>query len=145
MKSFSILSVNISDKKGERKKPVTSIRCIENFGIEGDAHAGTGQRQVSLLAWEDVVAFNTKMYNLHYGDFAENITCQSIALSTIPLGTRLYINDVVLEVSHIGKKCHGECDIFRTLGSCIMPHKGIFAAVLQGGIIHVHHSGTYDL
>ncbi len=51
----SIVSINISDKKGERKKPVDEVTITENFGIEGDAHASSEwHRQVSLLALESI-------------------------------------------------------------------------------------------
>ncbi len=50
-----IVSINISDKKSVRKKPVKEAVIKTNFGIEGDAHASSKwHRQVSLLALESI-------------------------------------------------------------------------------------------
>lgn len=43
-----IKAVCISEKKGTEKHPVNEIVLKENFGIEGDAHAGKWHRQVSF-------------------------------------------------------------------------------------------------
>ncbi|MCX7654944.1 MAG: hypothetical protein N2Z76_00250 [Treponemataceae bacterium] len=77
------------------------------------------------------------------GDFAENLTTRGIVLAELPLGARLIIGSVVLEVSKIGKECHAACEIRRLVGDCIMPRRGIFARVLKGGTIHRDDSGTY--
>ena len=50
-----IVSINISEKKGVRKKPVDEVLLKTEFGIEGDAHASSEwHRQVSLLAQESI-------------------------------------------------------------------------------------------
>jgi molybdenum cofactor synthesis domain-containing protein len=42
----------------------------------------------------------------------------------------------MLEVTQIGKKCHGaKCHIFVQTGDCVMPKEGIFCRVLSGGTI----------
>ena len=46
-----VISVNISLKVGEIKNPVPKGRFLTDYGMEGDAHGGSG-RQVSLLARE---------------------------------------------------------------------------------------------
>jgi MOSC domain-containing protein YiiM len=50
----SVVSVNVSVRKGEAKRPVDAAVLREDHGIEGDCHAGPGEKQVSLLAWESV-------------------------------------------------------------------------------------------
>ena len=142
---FKVISVNISDIKGTKKRPVESIELIEDFGIKGDAHAGKGLRQVSLLADKDIEKMRKMGLELAYGDFAENITTKGIDLSALPVGTRLNIGTAVLEVSQIGKTCHGEkCEIFNKAGDCIMPKKGIFARVIKGSVIKNEDSGYYS-
>ena len=47
--SGKLLAVCISDRRGIQKSEVPAGRLIEDFGIEGDAHAGRWHRQVSLL------------------------------------------------------------------------------------------------
>ncbi|TYT73364.1 MOSC domain-containing protein [Desulfobotulus mexicanus] len=132
---FKILAVNISEKKGIQKKPLAKAMLIADYGIKGDAHAGKWHRQVSLLADEDIQTMRGKGMELDFGDFAENITTGGIDLSSLPVGTRLFLGDAELEVSQIGKECHRHCAIYHKVGDCVMPRKGIFARVLKGGEI----------
>jgi MOSC domain-containing protein YiiM len=143
--SFKILSLNISRKTGEQKKPVERALLVAGHGIEGDAHAGDWHRQVSLLADEDIETMRGKGIELTGGDFAENITTAGVALARLPVGTRLYIGEAVLEVTQIGKECHQGCAIFQAVGDCVMPRRGIFTRVLQGGEISRESRCYYDL
>ncbi|MFH0702414.1 MAG: MOSC domain-containing protein [bacterium] len=145
MKKFKILSVNISEKKGEKKKPVAEIILQENYGITGDAHVGDWHRQVSLLAKEDIDTMIEKGVKVSYGDFAENITTHGINLAELPVGTILYIGEAVLEVTQIGKECHSHCAIFQQIGDCVMPRKGIFARVIKGGKINNESNCYYSI
>lgn len=133
---IKVISVNISEKKGTVKVPVGQIELNSN-GVAGDAHAGKWHRQVSLLGTESFRKFEiTAGRALQYGEFAENITTEGIVLyETHPLD-RFVIGDVLLEVTQIGKKCHGDgCAIYREVGNCVMPKEGIFCRVLNPGII----------
>ncbi|MBP1710566.1 MAG: hypothetical protein H6Q49_768 [Deltaproteobacteria bacterium] len=132
-----VLAVNISQKKGEKKNNIDCGLFLENLGLENDAHAESGIiRQVSLLAKESIDKIRAKGLDVHYGDFAENLTVEGIDLPALPIGTRLKIGkDVLLEVSQIGKVCHNRCNIFYAVGDCVMPKEGIFAKVLAGGEI----------
>ena len=131
-----ILAVNISRKKGEKKNNVNCGLFLENLGLENDAHAEPGIRQVSLLAKESIEKIRAKGLDVQYGDFAENLTTEGIDLPSLPVGTKLKIGKkVLLEVSQIGKVCHNRCNIFYTVGDCVMPREGIFATVLHGGKI----------
>jgi MOSC domain-containing protein YiiM len=144
-KRFSILSVNISDHKGVQKKPVEAAVLRPGHGIEGDAHAGAWHRQVSLLADEDIRTMRGKGVEIRFGDFAENITTEGIELATLPVGTCLHLGEAVLEVTQIGKKCHHDCAIYQALGECVMPRRGIFTKVIQGGTIRRDSKCYYDL
>jgi MOSC domain-containing protein YiiM len=133
-----VLAVNISQKKGEKKNNINRGLFIENLGMENDAHAEAGIRQVSLLARESIEKIKAKGIDVNYGDFAENLTIEGIDLPSLPVGTRLRVgNKVLLEISQIGKVCHNRCNIFYTVGDCVMPREGIFAKVLVGGEIKV--------
>lgn len=129
-----ILAVSISDKKGVKKENVPEGLLIENFGLEGDAHAGDWHRQVSLLAMESIEKIRAKGLDVGPGDFAENITTVGIDLANLPVGTKLKIGDSALvEVTQIGKECHDRCAIYHQTGDCVMPREGIFVKVLKGG------------
>lgn len=130
-----IVSLNISAKKGIRKKPIKEVLLKTNYGIEGDAHASSEwHRQVSLLALESIRKMQDKGLNVNPGDFAENITTEGIDLPTLPVGTKMTIgNNIEVEVSQIGKECHTRCAIYYLAGDCVMPKEGIFVTVLKGG------------
>ncbi len=137
--SGKILAVNISPKKGEKKNNIDCGLFLENLGLENDAHAEPGIRQVSLLAKESIEKIRAKGLDVKYGDFAENLTTEGIDLPSLPVGTKLRVGaKVLLEVSQIGKVCHNRCNIFYTVGDCVMPREGIFAKVLIGGEIKVN-------
>ncbi len=142
---LKIISVNISSEKGTIKKPVESIE-LTSTGVRNDAHSGKGHRQVSLLAEESILKFN----NLHkkkykYGDFAENITTQGMKLFYMRPLDRLYNETVDLQVTQIGKKCHGvRCAIYQETGFCVMPEEGIFARVIKPGILKSGDTLTYN-
>src|SRR6185369_15563614 len=101
-----VLAVCISEKKGERKKPVESVELRENHGIVGDAHAGDWHRQISLLASESIDKMRALGLDVDSGDFAENLTTTGIELVSLPIGTRLQVGETLLEVTQIGKECH---------------------------------------
>jgi MOSC domain-containing protein YiiM len=135
-----VLAVNISKKKGEKKNHIDCGLFLENLGLENDAHAAADIiRQVSLLARESIEKIRAKGLDVNYGDFAENLTIEGIDLPSLPIGTRLKIGlEVLLEVTQIGKICHNRCNIFYTVGDCVMPREGIFAKVLTGGEIKIN-------
>lgn len=133
---YKVVAVNISEKKGVHKVPVDVAECVVDFGIKGDAHAGNWHRQVSFLGIESIEKMkDLGLTGLCTGKFAENITTSGIELYTLKVGTRFKINDVLFEVTQIGKECHKKCEIYNKIGDCVMPREGIFARVLQGGII----------
>lgn len=135
-KCGTVLAVCISRAKGTAKKDMGKARLIENFGLENDAHAGNWHRQVSLLSQEQVDIFRESGgIDVDYGAFGENLLVQGIDFARLPVGTQLRCNDVLLQVTQIGKECHAHCAIYHQVGDCIMPREGIFAIVLQGGEI----------
>jgi len=144
-KSFEIISLNISREKGTAKSPVPSLLLVSGRGIEGDAHAGPGKRQVSLLADEDIDTMRAGLDSLAPGDFAEHITTRGVDLAALPVGTRIRIGPAVLEISQIGKECHGGCAIREKTGDCVMPRRGVFAVVVEGGEITCEDTGRYDI
>ena len=153
----TIRAVCASEKKGTAKKDVGSCKLIEDYGLENDAHAGSG-RQVSLLSWEAVEAFaraaqaaasgagnnataQAAQSNAQSSDgfppgaFGENLLVQGLDLASFPVGTRLKCGGAELEITQIGKKCHSACDISKRIGKCLMPSQGVFARVAKGGVV----------
>lgn len=146
-----IVSIAISKKKGTRKTPVNSVEVLREHGIRGDAHAGDWGRQVSFLANEQIQAARARGLDVDFGDFAENVATEGVNWTELPLGTRVKLGkDVLVEISQIGKECHKKCAIYYQAGDCIMPREGVFAKVLEGGIlqcgdvIEILPSGTQE-
>ena len=132
-----IEAVCISTEKGTIKRAMNQIMLRQDWGIEGDAHAGDWHRQVSILAGESIDRMRKKMPELDHGMFAENIVTRGIDLSSLIIGDSLFVgDDIVLEITQIGKECHNSgCAIKTATGECIMPKEGLFCRVVQGGAI----------
>ena len=130
-----IRAICISDQKGTQKYRIPEGTFTEDYGIEGDAHAGKWHRQVSLLSAEKIEEFREKGVQVEYGAFGENLVVEGCDLRSLPVGTRFAIGEVLLEMTQIGKECHDHCAIYNVTGDCIMPREGVFAKVLRGGIV----------
>ena len=132
-----IIAVCKSEKVGIRKEPVPEGIIKEDYGMVGDAHAdSSSHRQVSLIAIESINKMKDLGFDVHPGDFAENLTTEGIDLVSLPVGTEVHVGEeVLLEVTQIGKDCHTGCAIFRQVGKCIMPKEGVFTRVIHGGSV----------
>ena len=131
----SVVAVCISEQKGTQKHEVPEIQLKIDHGIVGDAHAGNWHRQVSLLAQESVEKMKAVFPDIPVGAFAENILTEGLTLFTRPVGTRLRVGEVLLEVTQIGKECHAHCAIRQQVGDCVMPREGFFTIVLEDGTV----------
>ncbi|MBI4284190.1 MAG: MOSC domain-containing protein [Chloroflexi bacterium] len=132
-----VIAVCRSKKKGTRKQAMPEGYLRPDYGLADDAHADAGShRQLSLLAMESIDKMRGLGFDLGPGDFAENITTEGIDLVSLPIGTRIRVGDeIVLEMTQIGKECHLACAIRRQIGDCIMPKEGVFARIIQGGLV----------
>ena len=130
-----VTAICISEKKGTQKKNIHSAKFITDFGIEHDAHAGNWHRQVSLISKDRIDEFNERGGSVDDGAFGENLIVEGIDFKSLPIGTVFECNDVILELTQIGKECHSHCEVFHRVGDCIMPREGVFAIVKQGGVI----------
>lgn len=128
-------AVCISTIRGVAKQAVPEGNFIVNWGIEGDAHAEHWHRQVSLLGLESIEAFRRRGGQVEFGAFGENLVVDGFNFSALPVGTLLCCGDVLLEMTQIGKECHNHCAVYEAVGDCIMPREGVFARVLEGGVI----------
>jgi len=133
-KVIEVISVNVSDKKGIIKHPVNEI-LLSAEGIVNDAHAGKWHRQVSMLGIESTDRFSAAAgRKINCGEYAENITTQGMELILAKPFDMFINSEVHLEVTQIGKECHGHsCNIFKEVGNCVMPKEGIFCRVKKTG------------
>lgn len=136
METGRILAVCRSDRKGEKKQDIGSAELLVDVGLQGDAHAGGGHRQLSLLAQESIDKMVAMGLKVGPGDFAENLTTEGIDLMALPIGTRLRVgSSILLEITQIGKECHSRCNIYHQAGDCVMPKEGVFAVIKAGGTV----------
>ena len=89
-----VIAVCTSERKGIQKTSVPEIKVIEDWGIEGDAHAGKWHRQVSLLSFDKIEDFRARGAEVEDGAFGENLVVQGIDFATLPIGTKFQCNDV---------------------------------------------------
>jgi len=133
---MKIRSIAVSKAKGTRKELVEQALVVAEHGIQGDAHAGPWHRQVSFLATESIEKAKAAGLSVGFGDFAENIATEGIDWVSFPVGARFRLGESVLvEITQIGKECHRKCAIYYQAGDCIMPREGVFARVIEGGVI----------
>ncbi len=135
-----IVAVCLSQERGAPKKPVGQGFLKEDYGLVGDAHAGSC-RQVSLLALESINKMLSALESINPsrmrsqgveikpGDSAENIVTEGIDLVSLSVGTRIRIGSkVILEITQIGKEFHRP-------GFYLLPLEGAFARVVCGGMV----------
>ena len=132
-----VVGICISEKRGTQKTEIAEADIVKGWGIEGDAHGGKWHRQISLLSFEKIEDFRAKGADVKFGAFGENLIIEGFDLGKLPVGTRFRIEDVILELTQIGKECHSHCEIYKKMGDCIMPREGVFTEVVAGGHIKV--------
>ncbi len=131
----TIKAICICEEKGVQKQRVESAIFIKDFGIENDAHAGKWHRQISLISADKIQTFKDSGAKVVDGSFGENLIVEGFDFRNLEIGTRFKCNDVILEMTQIGKECHNHCAIHEAMGDCIMPREGVFARVISGGTI----------
>jgi MOSC domain-containing protein YiiM len=143
-KFMEVVSLAVSKKKGTRKDITETVHLVENHGIQGDAHAGDWHRQVSFLASESIQRTRDAGLDVSFGDFAENIATTGIDWKALLVGTQFRIGGTsLLEITQIGKECIHKCAIYYQAGDCIMPKEGVFARVLEGGVVNTGDEITF--
>lgn len=130
-----IVAVCVSEEKGTPKRSVSEIELVAGLGVKGDAHSGAGHRQVSLLDLAAIEEMRSKGLKLDFGAFGENVVTENLDVDDLGIGSELVVGTARLSVTQIGKTCHDPCAIFRAVGHCIMPDRGIFLEVLEGGLV----------
>lgn len=127
--SGKIISINVSARKSREKTSVDEVMVIENWGLEGDAHAGKWNRQVSIFpveALEKVPA--DKIDAVRKGSFTENFTIEGLPPDEMAVGKTLIIGEAEIIITHIGK------EEFQNIGrSYIVSREGRFGRVTKGG------------
>jgi MOSC domain-containing protein YiiM len=129
----TVVSLQLCVKHKQPMKQVTSVRAIENRGLEGDRHAmPNSSRQVLLLEQETCVE-----YDFPIGAIRENITTRGIDLMALPKKTRLQIGDAILETTKECEPCSMVDDVRMGLRQELDHKRGMLARVVRGGEIQI--------
>ncbi len=127
-----VVAVNLAEKRGIPKRNVGEALLREDWGVEGDAHAGS-ERQVSLLPLEAMaLAPSEVLQTLTEGEYSENLTIRGIPLEHLRVGTKLQVGEAVVEILQIGKGKLEEAG-----RPWLVSREGRFGRVLKGGKVRV--------
>jgi molybdopterin adenylyltransferase len=129
-----VVTVSLTRAKGSDSEHPDVI-TLDDRGVVGDFHAGSGERQVSLLPAEAIERCAAETgRELGPGSFAENISSRGLDVRALARGDRLAIGDVILEVTKPSKPAEGEaCPLHGPVDRFIMREDGIFCRVVAGG------------
>lgn len=100
-----VVAVNTAEQRGIPKKNVGEGYLREGWGLEGDAHAGPWDRQISVFPLEAMALVPADIRpTIAEGDYSENITIEGIPLEKLKIGGRLRIGEAEILIRHIGKE-----------------------------------------
>jgi MOSC domain-containing protein YiiM len=133
--SARIVSVNANSTKEFRKLPLLAGRLIEDFGLEGDRHAGRPLRQVSILNAETVTELAQAGMPVEPGVLGENITVEGIPVMELGQGARLRIGDAELEIVGDRPACRELLDVHKNALKALVGRTGKMARVVKGGTV----------
>jgi MOSC domain-containing protein YiiM len=128
-----VLSIHISAQRGTIKTDIAEVKVVEGWGLEGDAHGGEWNRQVSIFPIEalDKVPQEKKAEVLANG-YTENFTISGLSPEDFPAGCRLKLGEAEIEILYIGKEKFKE-----TGRPYIISREGRFGRVHRGGTVRV--------
>lgn len=155
-----VIAVCRNEKPGLPKPVVDEVKLIEDWGIEGDYHAGKlvrhrylakkdptqpNVRQVLLIDTQILAELKQEGLDVSSGMLGDNMTVAGLEVMTIPLGTILEVGEARLEVTEVRVPCaqlNGMDE--RLLKASVVKEEGkkrfragIMARVLKGGRVRV--------
>lgn len=121
----------LEKRRASKKSPTTAVKPGAGAETPAPPDTRTGDNSVTIASPV-----------IRPGDFAENITTSGFDFKKTAVGDTLRIINpatgqlsAVIEITCIGKPCHAACNIKKMVGDCVMPKEGVFARVIQGGLI----------
>lgn len=127
--------------KAEKKQPakeVKQIQLIKDFGPEGDAYGGPGDRQIIILGDEDIELLKKdREMGLCIKRFVSNVTISGSS-QILKRGEKYSLGNVEILISDFSKKCYSECPIrSEEKRVCHLPQSARFASILNSGVISI--------
>ena len=118
MGTSRVVAVSRSARHRFSKEPAESVRLIEGFGVEGDAHAGATVQHRSRKRWRPELPNLRQVHLLHAelldelpfalspGEVGENVLTRGLDLLGLPTGARLHLGSAaVVEVTGLRNPC----------------------------------------
>ncbi|NLA11744.1 MAG: MOSC domain-containing protein [Firmicutes bacterium] len=140
MAAGCVCAVCTSDKRGVSKCDQGRGYLKENFGLLEDAHAGPGERQVSILLEQHLEPVIGKLgCRPDPGSFAENLLVSGLPESIIGEGALLRAGEAVIQITGIGKDA-AEGHSYSYEGFGLLAKRGLFGRVVKGGRVEVGDS-----
>ena len=129
----TVASIQICREHRAPMEKLTTVRVLQNMGLEGDRHAiRDGSRQVLLIEQETLDRLAVPI-----GAVKENITTRGIDLMKLISGTHLQIGEALFELTKPCDPCSRMDDIRLGLQDELEGQRGMLARVLRGGEIRV--------
>ncbi len=128
-----LISVNLGKVRGVPKHPVDKGVLTPDWGLEGDAHGGDWDRQISLFPLE-TMALVPKAIRTTFEEnsYSENLTIEGIPPEFLRVGTVLAIGTARIKILQIGKETFEPPESGRPY---IVSREGRFGRVLSGGTV----------
>ncbi len=126
----------LSKEKGTPRLEIPEGYFRSEYGLEGDAWSGPGDRQVVILSQrrrQDVL--DDVRNGLCYPKFMETLQVGGLALEACSIGTKFLAGEALMEITGVGKRCFKECEVVQSGSVCSLRKGAVFARVIQSGRI----------
>jgi MOSC domain-containing protein YiiM len=131
-----LISINSNDTREFRKLPRQEGQLVEEFGLQGDRHAGRPLRQVSILNVETVDELAEKGMPVSPGILGENITVEGVPVMELPDGARLRIGEQAeVEITGDRPACKELLQVHREALKELVGRTGKMARVVRSGTV----------
>ncbi len=128
-----ICAVCLSDERGVPKHDVGQGYLKEGSGLVGDAHAGSGEKEVSILLEQFVDPLLEKLGSRPApGSFAENLLVRGLPECGLGRGSLIKAGEAIIEIGSIGKDA-SEKHTYSYRGFSLLAERGYFGRVIRGG------------
>lgn len=133
-----ITDIHIKPVKKQKAVQREKIRLLENFGPEGDAYSGPGDRQITLLGRKDLEELKKDMDSgICISRFTPNITVSGSS-KQLKKGKKYSLGETEIIISSVTKKCHDGCRLReKEKKICLLPGTARFASILKSGTIRI--------
>lgn len=156
----SVVAVCKKAEPGLPKDVVDVIQLLENFGVEGDYHAGKlvrhrflakkypnklNLRQVLIIDKTIHAEIEAQGIQIRAGMMGENILVDGISIMALPVGTQVGIGEAILELTEVRNPCYQLNEmhphllkaVAKKVDGKVLRNAGMMARILKGGMVQI--------